>query len=79
MSGNLLWIHQHFLFVVTFHPFSIDVFENHIYWVSPELGEVAMADKFGRGINETIQAGLPMPHAIKIFQEDIRYDLTSKN
>ena len=57
------------------HPFSIDVFESKLYWVSKESGTVQMMDKFGRGINRTLQAGLLMPRAIKIFQQH-RYDLT---
>lgn len=51
------------------HPFSLDVFESHLYWVSKVKGEVTMLDKFGRGVNQTLQAGLLMPHSIKIYQQ----------
>ena len=59
------------------HPFSIDVFESNLYWVSKQSGTVNIMDKFGRGINRTLQAGLLMPRSIKIFQQH-RYDLTGK-
>ena len=59
------------------NPFAIDVFESLLYWVSQEKGDVVQMDKFGRGINQTIQSGLLMPRAVKIFHQK-RYDQTSK-
>ena len=59
------------------NPFSLDVFEGSLYWVSKTKGEVTTMDKFGRGVNQTLQAGLLLPHGIKVYQQ-YRYDLTSK-
>ena len=59
------------------NPFAIDVFESLLYWVSQEKGDVVQMDKFGRGVNQTIQSGLLMPRAVKIFHQK-RYDQTSK-
>ena len=60
------------------NPFSIDVFEDTMYWVSLQHGKVLSMDKFGRGINQTVQAGLLMPRAIKAFHR-LRYDINIKN
>ena len=46
-------------------------------WSSPDLGQVTMMDKFGRSVNKTIQSGLSMPHAVKIYDQQRRYDLAS--
>ena len=51
----------------TNHPFSVDVFTNSLYWVSVETGAVLKQDKFGRGVSQVLQAGLLMPHAIKVY------------
>lgn len=55
----------------------MDVFESMMFWVSEEKGMVSVMDKFGRGVNRTLQAGLLRPHDIKIFHSQ-RYNLTSK-
>jgi low density lipoprotein-related protein 2 len=62
----------------THNPYSLDVFGTELYWVSPNLGEVAMMDKFGRGVNKTIQAGLEMPKAIK-FAQNMKLDTNSES
>ena len=55
------------------NPFAIDVFESLLYWVSQEKGDVAQMDKFGRGVNQTIQSGLLMPESRQnIPPEEIR-------
>ncbi len=59
------------------NPFSLDVFESLLYWVSQETGDVVQMDKFGRGVNQTVQSGLLMPRAVKIFHQK-RYDQTSE-
>lgn len=40
------------------NPFSIDVFSGQMYWVSKDSGTVNAMDKFGRGLNTTLQVGL---------------------
>ena len=65
------------LFLGLNHPFSMDVFENQMYWVSVERGEVTQMDKFGRGVNRTVQSGLMMPRAVQIYHP-FKYDLSSK-
>ncbi|CAH1789469.1 unnamed protein product [Owenia fusiformis] len=60
------------------HPFSLDVFEQSLYWVSRENGKVMKMDKFGRGINSTVQAGLMLPSDVKIFHP-LRYAMNAKN
>jgi low density lipoprotein-related protein 2 len=39
-------------------PISVDVFENHIYWVNRDTGAVLQHDKFGRGVPVTIARNL---------------------
>ena len=72
----MTWILMVRLLSAAYHPYNIDVFENKMIWSSPDIGQVAMMDKFGRSVNMTIQSGLSMPHAVKIFHQH-RYDRTS--
>ena len=60
------------------HPYNLDVFEGHMYWVSTQHGKVMKMDKFGRGVNQTVQAGLLLPKAVKTFNR-LRYDVNVKN
>lgn len=60
------------------HPYSLDVFEDSLYWVSLQHGKVMKMDKFGRGVNQTLQAGLLMPKAVKAFHR-LRYEANIKN
>ena len=60
------------------HPYSLDVFSGDLYWVSLMSGTVMRMDKFGRGVNQTVQAGLLMPKAVKAFHR-LRYDVNIKN
>ena len=59
------------------YPFSIDVFEELMYWTSRELGKVVFMNKFGSLGNNTLQSGLSMPKALKVFHKQQRYDLSS--
>ena len=54
----------------------LDVFESQLYWVSAETGTLTTMDKFGRGVNRTLQTGLVRPHAVKLFHP-VKYDITS--
>jgi len=54
----------------------LDVFESQLYWVSEAEGTLATMDKFGRGVNRTLQTGLVRPHAIKLFHHS-KHDIAS--
>lgn len=47
------------------HPVSLDLFENQLYWLSRETGELIRQDKFGRGVPVTIAKDLVNPTGVK--------------
>jgi len=47
------------------HPISLDLFENQLYWLSRETGELIKQDKFGRGVPVTIAKDLVNPTGVK--------------
>ena len=47
------------------HPVSLDVFESSLYWVTRDTGELLRQDKFGRGVQVTVQRNLANPSSIK--------------
>lgn len=47
------------------HPVSLDLFENQLYWLSRETGELIRQDKFGRGVPVTIAKDLVNPSGVK--------------
>lgn len=51
------------------HPISIDLFEDQVYWVTKDTGEVYRQDKFGRGVKVRVKRGLEHATDIKIYQE----------
>jgi len=59
-------------------PVRLDVFESQLYWVSEKKGTLSTIDKFGRGVNRTLQTGLVRPHAIALFHPS-KHDISSKN
>ncbi|KAK3083345.1 hypothetical protein FSP39_020255 [Pinctada imbricata] len=59
-------------------PISLDVFESTLYWASQTSGTLMTMDKFGRGINVTLQAGLLLPTSVRVFHPK-RHDLNVKN
>ena len=48
-------------------PFKIDIFENHIYWLSREYGLVNKVDKFGRGGLIKLVEGLDLTSDLKVY------------
>jgi len=44
---------------------SLDLFENQLYWLSRETGELIKQDKFGRGVPVTIAKDLVNPAGVK--------------
>lgn len=59
-------------------PISIDVFENHIYWVNRDTGAVLQHDKFGRGVPVVISRNLANPRSVRILHP-LKYNTTLKN
>ncbi|XP_041779439.1 low-density lipoprotein receptor-related protein 2 [Anopheles merus] len=60
------------------HPVSLDVFESSLYWVTRDTGELLRQDKFGRGVQVTVQRNLANPSSIKVYHE-LRYNTTLNN
>ncbi|XP_055493679.1 LOW QUALITY PROTEIN: low-density lipoprotein receptor-related protein 2a [Leucoraja erinacea] len=60
------------------NPFSLDLFENHLYWTSKENGEVWKQDKFGNGHKIKILTVNPWLTQARIYQEN-RYDHSVPN
>ena len=50
-----------------YEPYRIDIFENHIYWLSQEHGSINKIDKFGRGGLHVLVEHLDMAEDIKVF------------
>jgi hypothetical protein len=49
-------------------PFRIDIFENHIYWLSEDEGSINKVDKFGRGAAfNNLVGSLEMADDIKVY------------
>ena len=48
-------------------PFRIDIFENHVYWLSKDVGSVNKVDKFGRGFMHTLVDKLDLADDVKVF------------
>lgn len=47
------------------HPVSLDLFENQLYWLTRDTGELIKQDKFGRGVPVTIAKDLVNPSGVK--------------
>ena len=59
------------------HPISIDVFEDQLYWVTRDTGEIFRQDKFGRGVKVRVRRSLEHATDVKIFQKQ-KYNSTRK-
>ncbi|CAG12634.1 unnamed protein product [Tetraodon nigroviridis] len=55
------------------NPFSVCVFEDHVYWSTQEKGEVFRQDKFGRGIKTKLLTGGPWLTQVSVYQQQ-RYN-----
>ncbi|XP_060535234.1 low-density lipoprotein receptor-related protein 2 [Cylas formicarius] len=60
------------------HPVSLDVFENHLFWITKDTGEIVRQDKFGRGVQVTVQRDLLNPSGVKVLHES-RYNTSLPN
>lgn len=52
-----------------FHPISLDLFEDQVYWVTRDSGEIYRQDKFGRGVKVRVRRSLEHATDVKIYQE----------
>ena len=48
-------------------PYRIDIFENHVYWLSKDMGSVNKVDKFGRGAFLNLVQRLELADDIKVY------------
>lgn len=51
------------------HPISLDLFEDQLYWVTRESGEIFKQDKFGRGVKVRVKRNVESATDIKIYHE----------
>jgi low density lipoprotein-related protein 2 len=49
------------------YPFKLDIFENHIYWISRDNGSIYKLDKFGRGALLNLVHQLDLADDIKVY------------
>lgn len=54
-------------------PYSLDIFEDQLYWVAKENGEVWKQDKFGKGEKEKMLVVNPWLTQVRIFHQ-LRYN-----
>ncbi|XP_037379377.1 low-density lipoprotein receptor-related protein 2 [Talpa occidentalis] len=59
-------------------PYSLDIFESQLYWVSKDKGEIWMQDKFGREEKERLMIMSPWLTQARIFHQ-YRYNLSVPN
>ncbi|KAG8510408.1 Low-density lipoprotein receptor-related protein 2 [Galemys pyrenaicus] len=59
-------------------PYSLDIFESQLYWVSKDKGEIWMQDKFGREEDERLMIMSPWLTQARIFHQ-YRYNLSVPN
>lgn len=59
-------------------PASLDVFENHLYWMTAVTGNLVKQDKFGRGVPEIIARDIPHPGGVKVYHR-LRYNTTLRD
>lgn len=63
--------HEHLIVTVSDigHPYSLDVFEGHVYWSSKDKGEVWRTNKFGNGNKVKVLTINPWLTQVRIYQE----------
>lgn len=50
-------------------PYSLDVFEGHLYWIAKERGEVWKKDKFGSGEKVKVLTVNPWLTQVRIYHQ----------
>lgn len=51
------------------NPVSLDLFEDQLYWITRETGEIYKQDKFGRGVKVRVKRAIEQVTDIKIYHE----------
>lgn len=59
------------------HPYSLDVFEGHLYWTTKDTGEVWRTNKFGNGNKVKVLTINPWLTQVRVYQEH-RYNQTGQ-
>lgn len=57
------------LFADIGNPYSLDLFEGHVYWTTKVRGEVWKADKFGKGDKVKVLTINPWLTQVRIYHE----------
>lgn len=60
-------------FCAAMKPFSLDIFEDKLYWVAKEKGEVWRQNKFGKENKEKVLVVNPWLTQVRIFHQ-LRYN-----
>lgn len=60
------------------HPYSLDVFEGHVYWTTKDKGEVWRINKFGKGSKVKVLTINPWLTQVRIYQEH-RHNQSGQN
>lgn len=60
------------------NPFSVCVFEDHVYWSTQEKGEVFRQEKFGRGDKVKLFTAGPWLTQISVYQQQRYNSMASK-
>lgn len=60
------------------NPFSVTVFEDHVYWSTQEKGEVFRQDKFGRGEKVKLLTAGPWLSQVSVYQQQRYNSIASK-
>lgn len=60
------------------NPFSVSVFEDHVYWSTQEKGEVFRQDKFGRGAKTKLLTTGPWLTQVSVYQQQRYNSIGSK-
>ncbi|XP_015230707.1 PREDICTED: low-density lipoprotein receptor-related protein 2-like [Cyprinodon variegatus] len=67
------------VFIDVRNPFSVCVFEDHLYWSTEEKGEVFRQDKFGRGDKVKLFTAGPWLTQISVYQQQRYNSMAIKN
>ncbi|XP_059387967.1 low-density lipoprotein receptor-related protein 2 [Carassius carassius] len=67
------------VFIDVRNPFSVNVFEDHVYWSTQEKGEVFRQDKFGKGTKTRLLIAGPWLTQINVYQQQKYTSIALKN
>ncbi|KAG9350070.1 hypothetical protein JZ751_026423, partial [Albula glossodonta] len=61
------------------NPFSVSVFEDHVYWSTQEKGEVFRQDKFGKGKKTKLLTTGPWLTQVSVYQQQKYNSIAMRN